>query len=150
MAKPKPPSEKLPLGSGLARAVVRLGAAILGRHQIGAHEPQHLSRLERQPGNPGIVPRTKDLGEQILLEGHPPVWRLVTDKEMRFPPPGEKLRLLVRVSLRRDEVPGWQFWNRRRLRIILMIVPGHDIQAPGFRIAPPELALDAPVNVFSE
>ena len=27
-------------------------------HKIGAHEPQHLSRIERQPDNPGIAART--------------------------------------------------------------------------------------------
>jgi hypothetical protein len=41
----------------------RLIGHLLRYHQIGTHESQHPSRVERQPDNPGIVARTKDLRE---------------------------------------------------------------------------------------
>src|SRR4051794_28000972 len=74
-------------------------------HQIDAHEPQLLSRLERQPDNPGIAARCKDLGEQVLLEPNPSAWRFVADKEMPFLPVAQQLRLLIRLSLLRRN-PG--------------------------------------------
>jgi len=49
----------------------RLIGHVLRYHQIGAHEPQHLSRFERQPDNPDIAARSKDLREQVLLESNP-------------------------------------------------------------------------------
>ena len=124
---------------------VRLIGHVLRYRQIGAHESQHLSRVERQPGNPGIAARSKDLREQFLLQGNPSARRFVTDKEMPFLPLAQQLRPVIRLGIalllfcvrrhnlpvRRAEVPGRQFRNRRRLRISLRVVPGHNIQAPG-------------------
>src|ERR1700678_1305052 len=117
----------------------RLIGHALRHNQIGAHKPQHLTRVEWQPDNPGIAARAKHLREHVLLEGNPSAWRFVTNQEMPFRPPRQQLRPVICLSLlrrynlsvRRHEVPGRQFWNRPRLRISLWIVPGHDIQAPG-------------------
>src|SRR5579863_176088 len=110
-----------------------------GINQIGAHEPQHLSGTGRQSGNPGISARSKDLREQVLLERNPSAWRFVADKEMPFLPLVQQLRPVIERTLvrrhnlpvRRDEVAGWQFRNRLRLRISLRAVPAHNIQASG-------------------
>src|SRR5580658_8772057 len=71
----------------------------LTQGQIGTHEPQHLSRIERQPNNPGIAARSKDLREQVLPEGSPSAWRFVTDKEMPFLPVVQQLRPVTGRSL---------------------------------------------------
>ena len=59
----------------------------------------HLSRVERQPDNPGIAARSKDLREQVLLKGKPSAWRFATDQEMPFPTPRQQLRLVIWLSL---------------------------------------------------
>ena len=84
--------------TGIVRRA-RLIGRVFEYQQIGAHEPQPLSGIERKPDNPGIAARTKDLREQVLLEGSPSVWRLVTDKEMPFLPPRQQLRPVVRLGL---------------------------------------------------
>ena len=125
-------------GVGVVYTNARLIGHLLRYHQIGAHKPQHLSRIERQPDNPGIAARTKDLREQVLLESHPSAWRLVTSKEMRFPPSRQQLLPVIWLSIvwpsivrrhnltvRRDEVSGRQFRNRRRTS--LRVVRGDDI-----------------------
>ena len=65
-----------------SHASIRPNSASAGYHQIGAHQPQHLSRVGRQPDNPGIAALSKDLCEQVFIEGDPSAWRFVTDKEM--------------------------------------------------------------------
>src|SRR3984957_1526391 len=88
------------------RSPVSLRYGPAGINQIGAHEPQCLSRVERQPNNPGIAARSKDLREQVLPESNPSAWRFVTDKEMPFLPLVQQLGTVINLLVRRDEVAG--------------------------------------------
>ena len=76
---------------------------VLRKHdQIGAHQLQHSGGHPGQPNNLRIAPRAQNFREDVLGNGNPSAWRLVTEKELPLVPTVQELRLVTSISLVRS------------------------------------------------